>query len=296
MVSAIFLVLIVAHGYHSILCASEQTTLCVFQGENSCEVCSENYTNISEISEYHERNFTVQICSKNLELNSLLTIQSRYSVTIQGLPSVIKCSEWQSGLYIHDVNQLVMTNITIMACGAAFHNLTWRSATIVSGVLITRCTNVAIEKSNFTRNQGSGLALLNNKETVSVQCSSFEMNGRTGIKSGVNFTAGLYVEVSYSEMTICGEWPDCSVAAQLVHSEHTIQGCTFHGNNVSGHNGGGLSIRSADSSNGLLVIRDCVFIGNSARRGGGLHIELEGGSIGNTLRIETSKFLNNEVV
>jgi predicted outer membrane repeat protein len=72
--------------------------------------------------------------------------------------------------------------------------------------------------------------------------------------------------------------------AKVSHAEHTFSGNTFTGN-VAGDAGGGLELDN-DSSH----VEDCVFEGNRARRGAGLH----NWRTETRFTIEDSEFRNNE--
>ncbi len=258
-------------------CASIPTehnyTFCVYQEKNSCEMCSGNYTDISQI-EYLGKFMTINICSENFKLNTLITIHGSHSVVIKGLPSLIECSEFNSGLSIDGVNDLVLKDITLLSCGA-FHTVTVKS--IMSGILIYNCTDVTVEGLNLTKSQGNGLAMLENSGSILIRNSSFEMNGN---QEKYSTNSGLYIEISQSGQQSC----------KKEETNYSIQNCIFSRNNGSHGFGGGLGlIFNSSSSNSTVVISNCSFSENLAFRGGAMFVEFQGEPDNNFLCIENSE-------
>ena len=205
---------------------------CIYDAQNVCANCTILY-NMENITEIANNSATnMIICINTIKLQEVIEISNKSSLVISG---IIKCSKNNSGvgLHLHDITNLEMHDMEFAYCGA---NISDQQLGMINfGVLIRYCTDITITNVNITNSDKTGLAMLHNGGMILIKQSNFMNNGNW----------------EKSE-------EDCD------KNRREIDKC---------YHGGGMQIVLAEDDNAYdMKILDCMFMNNSACKGGGINI------------------------
>lgn len=313
------IVLLVLITMHAVKSFADNSTLCLFDEENNCEICT-----VKSISYNHTlfgSNLTIQVCSSEFHLESLLTVAKSHSVTIQGMPSQIVCTHLQTGIHIYEVTGLVIRDVELISCGNIFSAPPDEQSTatrFISSIYIYACTTVTIERVTIVGSKGNGISMFDNDGNVLIHDSHFKHS--TDIHSNSYLKpagSGLHIVLSYcSPRSVSGNY-NCSTGSgrDIAKSHCRIRKCTFS-NNFGGNSrlhhdnrpfsedsqllatgfgrGGGLCIViDKKSAFNIFEVTHCNFTDNSAIWGGGLYISILGNAQRNNISINDCVFYNN---
>lgn len=288
--------------------------ICVYEGKNSCNTCDDSYTNISSIS-LPRSNFTVQFCSIEIHLKSLLAITTGHLVTVKGMPSQLKCDQVNTGIYISEVSGLTLKDITLVSCGNDYNDpLHKKNHHFRSGIYLFSCTSVTIERVSVISSKGSGLTMLDNNGTVKIIDCTFNDSKDTGSEKMGG--SGLHIVLSYCSprKLRSGSQDNCQVSPSISYSDYLIHGCTFSKNfagpsvakdikSPEDHEllaegfkrGGGMCIViDQESTANVIKVKNCTFTENSALWGGGLYVAVVGNAADNIVDVEGCTISNNK--
>ena len=208
---------------------------CIYDAQNVCANCTilYNMENITEISSNSATDMT--ICINTIELQEVIMISNKSSLVISGMKSIIKCSKNNSGvgLHLHNITNLEMHNMEFTYCGA--NEFDHQYGIINFCVLIRYCTDIMIANVNITNSEKTGVTMLHNGGMILIKQSNFMSNGN---------------------------W------------EKSEEDCDENQKETDKtHHGGGMQIILAEDDNAYdMKILDCVFMNNSACKGGGIDI------------------------
>jgi predicted outer membrane repeat protein len=296
------LLLSLLQAYH-ILC----NEVCIYENgdETNHTDCYDVANNISD--RFPLENFTIQLSSDELYLNSVLTIANRQFVMITGMPSQVICNQTDTGIFIRNVTGLVIKDVTLISCGNMFND-TYNY--FMSGIYILQCTDVTIERLTVKQSNGSGMIMFDNGGTVCIRNCTFSGN-KDDIRSSSDTLrggSGLHIVLSYCGQRTFGNNCTTEVGNVIQSSTYVIESSVFQ-NNVGPHyieaeepkllasgfsRGGGLSIiLDTSSSYNSIEITHCKFEENSAFWGGGLYVVLVGDAHNNIVEVGDCVFRYN---
>ena len=205
---------------------------CIYDAQNVCANCTILY-NMENITEIGSNSAAdMTICINTIELQEVIVISNKSSLVISGMESIVNCSKKNSGVGLHLHN---ITNLEMHDMKFAYcgANVSDHQLGMINfSVLIRYCTNITITNVNITNSDKTGLAMLHNGGMILIKQSNFMNNGNW----------------EKSEK-------DCD--DNLQESDKN-------------YHGGGIQIVFADAYD--LKILDCVFMKNSACKGGGIDI------------------------
>ena len=205
---------------------------CIYDAQNVCANCTILY-NMENITEINSNSAAdMTICINTIELQKLIVIANKSSLVISGMESIIKCSKNNSDVGLHLHN---ITNLEMHNMEFAYCGAYDDQLVLSFGILVRYCTNITITNVNITNSERTGLAMLHNGGIILVKQSNFMNNGNW----------------EKSE-------EDCDKNQRRIDKRY---------------NGGGMQIVLAGDDNTYdMKILDCVFVNNSACRGGGINI------------------------
>ena len=311
---------------HCSLCSCyDDSIICVYEQENSCQGCTVNYSNVSSIEFPDSGGFTLRFCSEEFKLEGDISIISnKQSVLVRGMPTMMKCERnlmENVGLLFDDINDLVIQDIHFEGC-SALHNVPQSMNGTLSvfrtSLYILNCTNVTVQRVTIANSTGNGLTMFNNDGTISIENCTFEGNEGNNYS---NFTEksggiGLYIDISYCGPRKYTKNSRCPFNGRNIqHSNHSIKGCKFLKNRAGyignrtefpeilesetliqgfGRGGGLCVVIDSGSSNNLVEVNNCSFVGNSGTWGGGLYLAIQEDSGSNQVIIKNSNFYQND--
>ena len=281
-------------------------TLCFSSGENnySHDSCTSNWTELSSLV-LSGSNYTLQFCSNEFNLDSVLTIADSHSVKVIGLPTALTCkwSNTYTGIHIYSVTDLVLQDIELISCGNIYTIPPQQKGDIfeqfISGLYIIDCTGITMDRLKVSGSQGNGVTMLNNDGTIEIKNSTFEQNiFNHTVKSG---GSGLHIVLSH-----CGlnNHDECVLKYRGVvrHSHYRVSESNFSNNIARSEklifpmfgNGGGLYVTiHGNSTFNIVEITNCIFTGNSASHGGAMNFLILDRSYGNNITVKNCTVHNN---
>ena len=160
-----------------VLSTSEASTICI-GGKNSDECvasarCLPSLNNIS----LNSSSANIKICSSNISINTAANFTNLSMVTITGLNtySYVLCNKSHGGLYFENVETITLENLHFDQCG--FENKVKEfNISFNSTLYITDSINTSIKNVRIQGTEGIGLAMINNKGSITAENSSFQMN------------------------------------------------------------------------------------------------------------------------
>ena len=223
-----------------------------------------------------------------------------YNVSVIGYNNtVLVCNNTQAGLLFRGVQNLVIENIEVHNCGLELNIEKNSFLNIRASIVIQECGNVSIMNSKVKNGPGTGLALFNIENALSVLNTTFESNGydRESGENGVyleisadssnlgssvcyNFTRCKFIENKADtgkDNNISGfSWFDkggglcCSIRSNAYgRIAVTIENSFISGNTAGTYGGGILASFSNDARNGVFLVRRSNYTRNNATYGGG---------------------------
>ena len=226
----------------------------------TCSLCLANKTKDWQQREVpcHSLNFSTQFeniinhtgiffadCEygKNFELTSDIFVLEVNDLEIKGnQTAIINCTKTNVVISFEKVNNLHLENLHILNCGTINE-----TALRTGSVNIVNCSNVTVKGVTIERSPSTGLTLVNNQGTVSVENSNFLSNGQV--------------------------WRKLKRIIPLLLINNTFD--TFH------TRGGGVQVVvSTKENSSLTVITNSKFIDNTASHGGGLLLIIQHEGVG----------------
>ena len=248
-----------------------------------------------------------------------------YNLTIMGVgESIIRihCEHFGNGLGFKNQKSVTICGIAWINC-ASRQNFTAISTEsfntsnfiqIYSGLFFYNVTDLMIEKCEFSTQRGVALALFDVGGKVSIGNSNFTNNSiafehqclEGSISSNIHCSplgGGLYIE-----LTKCGLGTNCphtNVTQTVLPSNYLIDQCLFLGNDKSSAyvvpykiffdmdaswwpfgSGAGLAtyVRGGNKNNHILI-RNSMFMKNTAIYGGGVEFSLSGDTTDNLIEL-----------
>ena len=240
------------------------------------------------------KNWTVvTINSSKIVITSTIKFVDLQGVTIDGQGGVISCrNSADSGLAFVNVDQLILSNVTIMNCGTWAGGMKLNTTLGRSAILIAGCTGVTVTHIHVRSSMGSGLLLLDAIGNVTIKHSMFSHNV---VNASHYACAGLHLELS-----------------QVANSSYHIEQCVFANNSVLSEaeatecrEGGGNPKygNEIESSGGLVIFlrknstKNKIIVCNSAFRSNtapGLGIIMDGSIFKNTIKVANTSFSDNQ--
>lgn len=187
------------------------------------------------------------------------------------------------GFYFKKVASVTLTDLTIQNCSVfTKFDVSSISYNFSSGLYFEECSNITLHNIRVVWSLGSGVIILNNREILEVNNSTFDSNRLPAVLEK-NFVGG-------SGMFL---------ALKGVNNSHTLfQNCNFTNNYATDSKvigrGGGIRISVTNSSSGNhIFINGSFFTGNEGGWGGGMYVFYEGDPQDNMINISYSKIEDN---
>ena len=233
---------------------------------------------------------------------------------------IINCApKGSTGLSFVFSNNTVLESVNLLYCGAVQNSTstTDKSSPLVYipcrvAVYMLFCVNVRFTNVVFHSSNGTGLTIYNTVGTVSLENTSFILNGPYNYTVG---GTGLQIQFSYC---IPGD-VNCSTESEQIAPFYTsnatinILNCTFRSNKAYRHysylrkivndgihsfdfgRGGGISIiLKGHASNNDILLKHCSILQNYAHLGGGFYVSFHDTTSNNIVSIEDSEISGNE--
>lgn len=207
-----------------------------------------------------------------------------------------KCSiSSRGGFVFSNITNLHFSNWFVSECGV-------REANHSVAMVVKNCRDVVIENSTFSRCRQTALQLVDTRGDVSITNVIFNRN--------LNFptTYQIYSHSGGMEIIFSGSGSD------ILASNYTLRYCNFTDNTAPsmyesfnttlgqtsewrGQSiGGGLAVYFQGNSSEITIsIIHCMFVGNFAKWGAGMHILFQDQAIDNTVEVSISKYIENRV-
>ena len=230
----------------------------------------------------HNMEVDIQLCSQHSELRTEMELRDLSAVHLAGEGGEVQCTGEASGITFIRVHSVWLENIKLRGCGVESSN---GEAVTTAGIFINASAGVMLDRLTVTDSPGVGVAMRNVSHSDISDCTF------TNKKDSVPMKSGLHITVSEDD------------------TSHTINGCVFIGvEGVGGYptghrwtddptmafTGAGLRLSLLDhSTNNSMLVKGCLFAGNSALDGAAMHITVEDSSEGNSVNIERSGFTGN---
>ena len=230
----------------------------------------------------HNMEVDIQLCSQHSELRTEMKLRDLSAVHLAGEGGEVQCIGEASGITFIRVHSVWLENIKLRGCGVESSN---GEAVTTAGIFIIASAEVMLDELTVTDSPGVGIAMRNVSHSDISDCTFTNKNDSVPMKSG------LHITVSEDD------------------TSHTINGCVFIGvEGVGGYptgdrwtddppmafTGAGLRLSLLDhATNNSMLVKGCLFAGNSALDGGAMHITVEDSSEGNSVNIERSEFTGN---
>ncbi len=251
----------------------------------------------------------VNITISQLTMNILVNFSQLKALTIGGdlkAGTNITCTGSNTGLVLHRIDNIMLTNMRIMRCGAVIHCDTLQSTKYSSAITILRSGNIDVNNMDVIESKGTGLTILDHHEGfIRVESSQFKNNilplddpEYSEVAGGGGVYIGGFEQDPLSPITFM--FNGCTFEENEAHTRH------YHhlyiddlGQPVSGYGfGGGAAILFERALADIHVIFSrCTFAKNKALLGAGLASEM--GSVPDTtmknisVRVEYSLFEEN---
>ena len=230
----------------------------------------------------HNMEVDIQLCSAHSELRTEMELRDVSAVHLAGEGGEVQCIGEASGITFIRVHSVWLENIKLRGCGVESIN---GETLTTAGIFIIASAEVMLDGLTVTDFPGVGVAMRNVSHSDISDCTFMNKNDSVPMKSG------LHITVSEDD------------------TSHTINGCVFTGvEGVGGYptchrwtddppmafTGAGLRLSLLDhATNNSMLVKGCLFAGNSALDGGAMHITVEDSSEGNSVNIERSEFTGN---
>ena len=230
----------------------------------------------------HNMEVDIQLCSQHSELRTKMELRDLSAVHLAGEGGEVQCIGETSGITFIRVQSVWLENIKLRGCGVESSN---GEAVTTAGIFIIASAEVMMDVLTVTDSPGVGVAMRNVSHSDISDCTF------TNKRDSVPMKSGLHITVSEDD------------------TSHTINGCNFTGvEGVGGYptghrwtddtpmafTGAGLRLSLLDhATNNSMLVKGCLFAGNSALDGGAMHITVEDSSEGNSVNIERSEFTGN---
>ena len=232
---------------------------------------------------------------------------------------IINCEpKGSAGLSFVFSNNTVLESVNLLYCGAVQNSTSTidKSSPLVYytyrvAVYVLFCVNVRFTNVVFNSSNGTGLTIYNTVSTVSLENTSFILNGPYNYTVG---GTGLQIQFSYC---IPGD-VNCSTETEQIAPFYTsnatinILNCTFRSNKAYRHysylrkivndgihsfdfgRGGGISIiLKGHASNNDILLKHCSILQNYAHLGGGFYVSFHDTTSNNNVSIEDSEISGN---
>lgn len=201
----------------------------------------------------------------------------------------------QGGFVFSNITDLHFSDWFVSVCGV-------REANHSVAVAIKNCRNVVVENSMFSSCRQTALQLVDTHGDVSIANVIFHRN--------LNFATvdQVYSHSGGMEIVFSGSGSD------VLASSYTLKNCNFTNNSAPGMYesfdttlgktsewrgqsiGGGLGVYfQGNSSEISMSIVRCMFVGNFATWGAGMHILFQDQATDNTVEVSNSKYIENRV-
>ena len=160
------------------------------------------------------KNWTVvTINSSKIVITSTIKFVDLQGVTIDGQGGVISCrNSADSGLAFVNVDQLILSDVTIMNCGTWAGGMKLNTTLGRSAILIAGCTGVVVTHISVIGIMGTSLLLLDATGNVTIKHSIFSHNV---VNTNRYACAGLHLEL-----------------LQVDNSSYYIEQCVFANNSA----------------------------------------------------------------
>lgn len=255
---------------------------------------AEEYYCINDLPKI-KNNTEVRIYSKELFLIKTIQFIDMINVSVVGYnDSILRCqNDTKTGLSFSNVHNLILKNIETQNCASELELDGDPYRNIQAGIIIQNCANVWISEIRVMNGPGSGLALFDIEESLTILDSTFEGNGRDG-NSGGN---GVYLEVSRASKSL----------GYLI--QYNFTRCNFidnkantgKDNKISGFTrfdkGGGLCCLLRGQQGVTVTVEDAVISGNTAASyGGGIFASFSNNATNGVFAVKGSNYTQNYAV
>ena len=242
-----------------------------------------------------EDNTEIRIYSQEILLNEIIRFEDSVNLSVVGYNnSTLRCrNSMAAGLSFNNIRNLMLQTFEIQNCAVEMKLETNSYANIRASIVIQNCADVWLSEIRVLNGPGSGLALYDIEQSLTVLDSTFEGNGYDR-NSGGN---GVYLEVSHSSkslgVSIGYNFTRCNFVSNKAD--------TGKDNNISGFTrfdkGGGLCCLLRGQRGVSVTVEDAVVSGNiAASYGGGIFASFSNNATNSIVTVKGTNYTNNYAV
>ena len=224
---------------------------------HSLKYVADNTTNINVTD-----GLVIEIISSSLSLQGSVIFTGINGLTLNGKGANIKCNQHLndgSGIVFNKCSNVKLKRLSIEHCGLLYQNKTYCG---VHAILFYKCIKAIVTQTNFTNNNGIGLALYDVESLFIINRCIFLNNSykHNYMRAGTNKKLPKKETLSGGALHLIQDKMHVEVIA--------ITFCQFINNSATG-SGGALYLYLNDKSGLKALIMNCQFTGNTADISGG---------------------------
>ena len=217
-------------------------------------------------------NTTVLLASPKIDVLDRISVSNVSNIVLQGLgiDNFTVICYYQFGIDFSNVSGLTISNLTIQLCSTTpiQHEMDLR---------LNKCSNITIDNVKIARLTNGGLTIYCPSGYIRVSHSIFERSNST--------RAGVNVSTCWTQRKIDITFENCTFFANHNNGMHWSTRVTGHG--------GGLLLVFENATNVHTSILNCNFTNNRAPWSGGLFVGFKSHAVNNTLVVKDTVFVNN---
>ena len=206
--------------------------------------------------------------------------------TSQGEPVVITCQPLAGLAFLWSTN-ITISNLSLINCGKIQSEHDNDCNPIQVAILFTACSSIELSNLHVNESSGTGVALYNAMDKVSIDSCQFMYGGGGGLViEASEATSQSFCIINNSTFT--HNTPSSAAAGQWINP----CGSTTRGG------GGGISVvlRGEATNNTVQLVNSVRLNNNKAQFGGGLFLGFYDNASGNTVTVDNAEVTENEVL
>ena len=202
----------------------------------------------------------------------------------QGEPVVITCQPLTGLAFLRSTN-ITISNLSLINCGKIQSEHDNDCNPIRVAILFTGCSSIELRNLNVNESSGTGVAVYNAMDKVSIDSCQFMYGGGGGLViEASEATSQSFCTITNSTFT--------HNTASSAAAGQWINPCG------STTRGGGISVvfRGEATNNTVQLVNNVRLNNNKAQFGGGLYLGFHDNASGNTVTVDNAEVTENEVI